>query len=406
MSSEDRQESEDFNLEIDSAVESFFSRYEESPPKVDVSSDEPGSENISEEKNTSETDDSSLEPIFAMLSGAENAHEKGGSSDAPETGVVGGKEKVDPEKNKVGSADGKKKKFDPTDTHVFNSLTEAILTVDWEVTDANVNEAREILLEIQTNFPALKESMVQEVIDEMLAILDSMALSPQRVTTSAIAQLEKAIPILRGIASGAQVEDGYQELIEDALAGLKACRVKDEHVEDIKTESSDPMADGKIFFDAGDGVTSETEVPEPIAVPAEISRTLCRHYKVVEQLIPRAKRVSNLYSAAQGSEKIQAVLQKICGLLELQTRALADGFSLDCDMAIFPIGKIDNLSEFIDFQMKSMGACLRHARVTEKTFEKHPHRKKFRQSVYFLRIAMEKQMDELSTAARDDDTPA
>jgi hypothetical protein len=163
------------------------------------------------------------------------------------------------------------------------------------------------------------------------------------------------------------------------------------------------MSHEGIAFDDSDSVSQEVEALEPIDVPVEISNTLCHHSKVVAQLTPRACKLSDMYAAAKGSEDVQALFQKICGLLELQTRALEDAFSLNCDIAIFPIGKVNNVSDFLGLQRMAMGACLRHARVLEKAFENKPHRKRFRKSIYFLSIAMEKQIDELSRTARGDD---
>jgi hypothetical protein len=269
------------------------------------------------------------------------------------------------------------------------------------VNEASVNDAREILEKIQANFPILMESRTKDIINGMKRTLDAIAASPQRVPTSATAQLEKAVPILRGIASGAKMEEGYDELIEDALAGLEACRVEDE-----PEGAPSPTTGSEIPFDNGDGETPEADVPEPVAVPVEVSGLLCRHSAVVAQLTPRVRRLSDLYAEAYGSENGKELLQKISGLLELQTRALQDVFSLNCDIAIFPIGKIKDLSGFLDFQLVAMGACSRHARVLEKTFKKHPHRKRFWQLSYFLRIAIERQIDELSGAAGGDDEPA
>jgi hypothetical protein len=404
MSSNDRQESENFNLEIDSAVESFFSHYEENAPKTDGSSPpESESDTISEEKKAPEADEFSPEPDFGITPEEESALEMEDSSHEPEDDIAPEAEKVAPEKQKSGSDRSAKKKFDPSATLVFNSLTEAILTIDWEVNDVNVNKAREIIENIKTDFPVLKESRAQNLIDGMLTTLDAIAASPLRVPTSAMAQLEKAIPILRGIASGAEMEDGYEALIEDAIAGLEACKAEDEPPEGIKADPSDLIVDDEISFD--DGVTSKDEGLEPTAVPAGVSSALCRHSEVVAQLTPRAKKLSNQYAASQGFENVQELLQKICGLLELQTRALQGAFSLNCDIAIFPTGKINNISDFLDFQLKAMGVCLRHARVLEKAFKKHPHRKRFQQSIYFLRIAMEKQIEELSGTAWDGDAP-
>lgn len=447
MSPDNRQKNEEFELEIDSAVDSFFSHYEENAPKVDVSSNEPESDAIPEEKNAPETDDtsqgseiditseeetalemddsshgsepditsegeapetddSSLESVFEMLSEAENVPQTVDSPNGSEPDTVADAEKVSPDKSKSDSDRREKKKFDPSATHVFNSLTEAILTVDWDVNEANVNEAREILEKIRTRFPVLNESRAQDVINGMMETLDVIAESPQRVSTSAMAQLEKAIPILRGIASGAQIEDGYDELIEDAIAGLEACRIVDEPAEDGTAESSDLMVGEGIPFDDGDDVALKDQELEPIAVPVGVSRVLCRHSEVVAQLIPRARSISELYEAAQGSENVQVLFQKICGLLELQARALQGAFSLNCDIAIFPIGKINNLSEFLGFQLKAMGVCSRHARKLEKASKNKSHRNRFWQSIYFLRIGMEKQIDELTRTAGDEDSPS
>ena len=423
----DCQNNEDFESEIDSAVDSFFSHYEENAPKMSVSSQEtevditseeesalemgdsshaPESDTASEEEEAPETEDPSLDSVFAMLSRAENAPQTDISPDESEPDTPAEAGEAAPEKHQSGSGRSAKKGFDPTATHVFNSLTEAILSVDWEVNDANVNGAIEILEEIKAQFPVLKESRSQDVINGMLKTLDAISKSPQRMPTSAMAQLEKAIPILRGIASGAQMEDGYDALIEDAIAGLEACIPRDEAAEDSNADSPSLMTDEEISLDNGEDELSEDKGPEPIAVPAGVSRALCHHSKVAAQLTRRAKRLSGLYAAAQGSENVQVLLNKICSLLELQTRALQDVFSLNCDIAVFPIGKINNVSDFLDFQRMAMGACLRHARKLEKAFKKQWRRNRFWQSFYFLRIAMEKQVDELARITEGEDSPS
>lgn len=412
MSSDDNQKSEEFGSEIDNAVESFFSRYEENAPKMDDISLEAESDS---EENALETDDSSLEPVFELLSEAENAPDTDDATDEPEPDAVSEGEEITPEEDISDSDHSPKKKFDPTDTFVFRSLTEAVLTVDWEVNDANVKKAREILEKIQRDFPILKETRAQDVIDGMLATLDTIAESPRSVSTSATAQLEKAIPILRGIAAGAEMEDGYDDLIEDAIAGLEACRKVVDSVESGVADSPDLEADDGIpfdnetdltSFDDSAGETPKAEKLEPLSVPAGISHALSHHSKVLAQLTPRAKRLADQYAAAKGSEKVQELIQKICGLLELQTRALQDIFSLNCAIAVFPMGKIENLSDFIGFQLKSMGVSLKYARAIENVYKKQPHRRRFQQSIYLLRIAIERQIDELSRAAGVGDAPA
>lgn len=199
------------------------------------------------------------------------------------------------------------------------------------------------------------------------------------------------------------MEEGYDELIEDSLAGLATCCVEDEPVADEKADPPNQMTDQVIPFESGEERASRNESLEPMAVPNGISSVLDCHSKVVAQLTTRAGRLAELYTAAQGSESVDALFQKINGLLKLQTRALQDIFSIECDVAVFPMGKIKNLSDFIDFQCMAMGACLRHVRVLEKAFKKYPHRQRFWRSAYLLRIAMEKQADELSSVARDEE---
>jgi hypothetical protein len=398
MGSHDHKETENFSLEIDDAVEGFFSVYEKKAPKMDDASQAPEPDTISEDDITLEMDDISQAPEPGTVPREKTAPETDAPSLEPVFDLLSEAEKSASQKQGVGIGRRAKKRLDRNATQLFNSLTEVILTIDWEVNDTNLEKARDVLAKILAAFPVLKESRAQNIVEAMRTTLDSIAASPQRVPASATTQLEKAIPILRRVASGAQIEDGFHDLIEDAIAGLEACSIEDEPAEsEISMVSPSLTSVGADSFDTRGGGTGLMDIP------AAVSGVLRDHSEVLDQLAPRTKRLQDLHAASNGSESVHVLFQKICSLLELQTQALQGAISPNCAIAIFPIGKITNLSGFIGFQLKAMGVCLKHTRVLERVYKKQPHPKMRWQPICLLRIIMEKQIDVLSKIAGSDD---
>lgn len=363
---------------------------EESSLELEGSSHKPEPDTTPEKKNFHDDDESSFDPLFDLLDDTEASASKGYAKSSS-------------------YLTGKKTKESEKTLKLFNSLTEAILTIDWEVNDANVKKAGIVLEHIQDEFPILKEPRPQEVVDGMMTILDALSVSPQRVPTTALSKLGKAISILRGIAFGALTDDGFDELIEDAIKGLAACKPKDEPAKGGAAVSQSPKPSSEKILDDSATTSIETESadgggrnvlkngePEPVAVPQGVSQALRHHSEVVALLETRVRRLSDMYSAVQGAESMHTLLQKISRLLELQKWAIQDAFSLNCTIAVFPIGQVKNLSEFIVFQRKAMGVCLKYIRSLESKCKRQSRLGKGRQSIYLLRIALEKQLGALS----------
>lgn len=237
-------------------------------------------------------------------------------------------------------------------TDAFIPFEEALLSLDWEISAANIETARNALKEIQGCFEVDKAVALTEVFALMDRLLEVMAVAPQSVSTSAPKTLQEGLQALRAAAGAEDLSLVEQTLIDPTLSELRSAipnipkdysklgqsaapKAQSIAASEQKTAAA-PSAPARAAVSPAQPVSVDEDLlPElPVASGSKSAQVLIEavnaHLVVLGKCI--AKRivpVENLFAKTPGYEKLHAIHTELRERLERQKQNLLNALGGD-----------------------------------------------------------------------------
>jgi hypothetical protein len=236
-------------------------------------------------------------------------------------------------------------------TDAFIPFEEALLSLDWEISSANIETARSALKEIQGIFEVDKAVALTEVFALMDRLLEAMAIAPQSVSTSAPKTLQEGLQTLRAAAGAEDLSLIEKTLLDPTLSELRSAipnipkdysklgqaaapKTQAASGPEQKATVAPPAAAAKAAS-IPVALTDEDLLPElPVAPIGRAAAVLIdavnAHLTVLGKCI--AKRivpVENLFAKTPGYEKLHAIHTELRERLERQKQNLIKALGAD-----------------------------------------------------------------------------
>ncbi|MBA3002245.1 MAG: hypothetical protein FP813_00060 [Desulfurivibrio sp.] len=235
----------------------------------------------------------------------------------------------------------------------FSPFEEALLSLDWEISSSNIDNARSALKDIQGNFDVDKAVALTEIFSLMDRLLEAMAIAPQNVSTSAPKTLQEGLQTLRAAAGAENLSLIEQTLIDPTLSELRssipnipkdysklfqtaASKTHGVAGREQKTAAGVKAAPAQAASPAPSGSEEEDLVLElpgastPAKSVAALIDAVNSHLTILGKCI--AKRivpVENLFAKTPGYEKLHAIHTELRERLERQKQNLIKALGAD-----------------------------------------------------------------------------
>ncbi|MFZ5774451.1 MAG: hypothetical protein ACOY3Z_03085 [Thermodesulfobacteriota bacterium] len=228
-------------------------------------------------------------------------------------------------------------------TDVFAAMDEALLSLDWEISAANVTRARSCLQAIRQTQPESAPASLQELFQLMDTLLVAMSEAPQSLPTSAPKLLREGLRTLQAVAGAEDMALIEQTIIDPTLSELRSV-----------APATGPKDYSKLLGVGGASAPSATPAPamaaptppspNPAATPTQAQTqplppglidTVNTHLAVVGKCISkRIVPLENLFAKNPGYEKLHAIVSELRERLEEQQQALIQALGPDhCQVA-------------------------------------------------------------------------
>lgn len=235
----------------------------------------------------------------------------------------------------------------------FSPFEEALLSLDWEISSSNIENARRALKDIQGNFDVDKAVALTEIFSLMDRLLEAMAIAPQSVSTSAPKTLQEGLQTLRAAAGAENLALIEQTLIDPTLSELRssipnipkdysklfqtaAPKTSGVAASEQKTAAGVKITPAQAVSPAPSGSEEEDlllELPgasTPDKPAAALIDAVNSHLTILGKCI--AKRivpVENLFAKTPGYEKLHAIHTELRERLERQKQNLIKALGAD-----------------------------------------------------------------------------
>jgi hypothetical protein len=279
---------------------------------------------------------------------------------------------------------------------LFERLEEAILTLEWEVTLANINRVQELLEIFRNEFQPNRE--LKMLVDTMEQVLTSMADSPEKAPVSGPGSLMQALRLINDVSTqNAQLSpETVQNILKQLQVSLPRQNDPPETNASPKALPAEKIPDWKTEFDA---------LPVDDSLALEISgglhSALKYHVSVLNQLINLIKPVEKLFQKTAGYEKFYAILnttrQKLGKQQSFYASALTNDYRCSSSESALPMPK--GLHYALQSHVPVLDQCAKRVTPAEKAFGKASGMEKFYALHRRIREQLEKQSAFLARVA-------
>ncbi len=237
----------------------------------------------------------------------------------------------------------------------YAAFEEALLSLEWEISAANIATCRSGLAEIQKTFDATKSGAVGEIFTLMEKILEAMSVAPQSVPTSAPKTLKEGLHTLLAVARAEDLSLLEDTLIDPTLSELRSAvpNIPKDYTKlvaaapagsEAKEEPPPPPAPEKSRTrepraEAADlGLELPAAIPTP--APAGLAEAVNVHLTVLEKCIEkRIIPLENLFAKSPGYEKLLAIHVELRERLEKERQGLIAALAGDYRPGTQPPGE-------------------------------------------------------------------
>lgn len=272
---------------------------------------------------------------------------------------------------------------------IMAQMEEALLSIDWEVSQKNLNKGREILASLVTKHGFAADSPTGLVAAQMDKVLSSMLHNPEGVPVSAPSQLKKALEAIKAAVAGAPtVNAESRSLLSQALSELKAVvspvsvesvpldfhlqmesgaaeplLPKPERARPAPTPSPEPMADFGLELSL-ESEAAPSGVGQPVS--DEITQILKSYSASLSTAIKSITPMVNLFANRAGMEKLHAVNEHVREKLANQERLLSQTFSAEYSR----YNGIGTVKGWLESQLDILNPCVKRLTKVESLFAK------------------------------------
>lgn len=221
----------------------------------------------------------------------------------------------------------------------FARFDEALLSLEWEISQANIDQTRQALKDVQAVLDPDKAISLVEIFSLMDRILEAMAVAPQSVPTSAPKTMKEGLQTIKAAAASQDMGLIEKTLIDPTLSELRSAvpnipkdyskllkesaAEKTVAPEPVPTAEPEPM-DQPAKHEPVEEDELAVDLPMPGGeAPAHLIEAINAHITVLGKCI--AKRIipiENLFGKTPGYEKLHAIHAELRERLEKQKKAL------------------------------------------------------------------------------------
>ncbi|HIJ79867.1 MAG: hypothetical protein OEY01_14590 [Desulfobulbaceae bacterium] len=217
-------------------------------------------------------------------------------------------------------------------TDEFAKADEALLSLEWEISDYNIDKARTCLKEIQDKLDTEKAIALAEIFSLMEQIFDAMAVAPQSIPTSAPKTLKEGLQAITITAQSDDLAHIERNLIDPTLSELRSAlpNVPKDYTKLLKNnetaQPAEPATPPRQEKPEAEPEPEELtlELPgQPSLVADQLIETINGHISILDKCI--AKRIvpiENLFGKTPGYEKLHAIHKELHERMEKQKQIL------------------------------------------------------------------------------------
>lgn len=312
---------------------------------------------------------------------------------------------------------------------IMEQMTEVLLSIDWEVSPANLSKGRQVLADMVRHYGLNTDSPASLVAVQMDKVLATMQDNPKTVPVSAPSQLKKALEAIRtAVAQGASPDAGGRKLLSQVLSELhavlevtpaKAPGAFDSGLElDLTLESSESPPVAAVAKSArpaprpaaapaasqpekvsGYGLElsleSETNQGQPDSpVTAETAQVLKAYSNALSAAIKCIAPMEKLFTNRPGMEKLHAVNKHVREKLSGQVRLLSQTFSADYT-SYTGLGTVNS---WLESQLDILNPCVKRLTKVENLFAKTNGYEKLYELTKKVRKSLAAQQEAITSA--------
>jgi hypothetical protein len=281
-------------------------------------------------------------------------------------------------------------------------LNQALLTIDWEVSEANISKARSLLTAIRQEMALAADSIVAKLIDLMDQVLKAIGTAPESVPTSGPKALQDSLDTLTQAAmQGAALDATTKNLIETAIEELK------DSLPAAGSAQAARSAKAAKVKETGPELHMEEKDTETVPAPAALLNIMRTNLSALEQVTNRLAPVENLFTQKPGYEKLVAIYRKLRETMNHQKTVLSTALKLEYHAApstsAAPVPA--ELRQDIQAHINVLGQCVNRINPVAALFAKSPKFAKLHTIHEKLRTQIEQQIDTFTRALQGDYKP-
>ena len=216
----------------------------------------------------------------------------------------------------------------------FAAMEEALLSLDWEISGANIGRARAALQSIRESRTGESPASLTELFSLMDTLLEAMASAPQSLPTSAPKLLREGLRALQAAATTDNIAVLEQTMIDPTLSELRSIAPSAGPIDYTKLLKPASAAPARPIPPPPPS-QKEEEPTLPLPPPCHEPRTellgvVNNHLAVLNKCI--AKRIvplENLFAKSPGYEKLHAIVSEVRERLEEQQQSLIGALGTD-----------------------------------------------------------------------------
>ncbi|MBU0480246.1 MAG: hypothetical protein KKG47_03985 [Proteobacteria bacterium] len=290
---------------------------------------------------------------------------------------------------------------------ILDEMEQAILTIDWEVSPDNINQARNILGRLIKSTGLSPESPAGQVARQMDTVLSSMIKSPESTPVSAPSQLKNALQAIRAaINKGPQLDSETRKMLSTALSDLHSAVSSKVAVQGPTPKTARPtMPETVKSPEPKEPPVLEMELSlesdeEPAGggpsepVPTVLSQVLRGYAQALDVAIRRIAPMEKLFSERPGMEKLYNVNRQTREKLTNQLELLATTFSANYSK----YSGIGTVESWLESQLDILIPCVKRMAKLEKLFKKTSGYEKLHELTGKIRKGLSEQEEAITEA--------
>lgn len=281
-----------------------------------------------------------------------------------------------------------------TGDQLFNTLEEALLTIDWEVNHANILKARDILAQLVATQGWEPSSPIGKITLQMDQVLASMLESPENSPTSAPSQLKHALQAIKdAYTAGTTSEANNDKLLDTTLSNLRAILPPE------STPEKYPSQDISNDLQAATPVETISQTANQLSpgetVPEATIAVLKQYATAITEAIRLTTPMENLFASRPAMAKLHSVTKRFTAQLSSQQELLKNTFA----NAYSSYSGLGTVHGWLEAQLDVLKDCVNRISKLENLFAKTTgYEKLFTRSTQIRKI-LEKQVNALTIAS-------